>query len=399
MNPRNIQRAGPEFLQSIPVVDTLAESLLPGKHVELPENWLVAVSDIVTSTDAIERGQYKEVNGVAAAVIASVRNAVKPLEVPFAFGGDGASLCVPEDCRGPVAQSLRAARAMALQQFGLELRIGLIPYRRICEIGSRIFLSSLRISDNVHQAIFFGGGLDKAESLLKKDYADKTPLPYESERPVEADFSGIECRWESLPSPHGETVSCLFKSLLNDEAHTTQAYTRIFQILQDIYGDEQTMHPFNNASLQLTLDNRLLNTETGVRSYGKGKGGYRRYRWWLKLQILVGKLIMKRGWHFNNADWSHYRRDLIANSDYRKLDDVLRMVISSTPEQRMQLEKRLETAFAPEELAFGLHVSDAAQVTCLIDSYEGEHFHFIDGQGGGYAAAAKGMKAKMTAKA
>ncbi len=392
MNPRNVQHLGPEFLQTIPVVESLADSLLPGRHVELPANWLVAVSDIKASTEAIDRGLYKEVNGVAAAVIASVRNAVRPHELPFAFGGDGATLCVPEESRRAALAGLQAAQAMAHEQFGLELRIGLLSYARILEAGSRIFLSRLRISDNIHQAIFFGGGLDKAEVLLKSG-CGQTVAPDAGPEPIQgADFSGIECRWESLPSPHGETISCLFKSRIDDEAHTTQTYQRIFKVLREIYGDEQTMHPFNNTSLQLTLSNRLLNTETGVRSYGSGKSGFWRYRIWLKLQILVGKLIMRYGLRFANADWSHYRRDLIANADYRKLDDVLRMVISSTPEQRQRLEQRLKDEFDPDELAYGLHVSDAALVTCLIDSYEGEHFHFIDGKGGGYAAAARHMK-------
>ena len=43
-------------------------------------------------------------------------------------------------------------------------------------------------------------------------------------------------------------------------------------------------------------------------------------------------------------------------------------------------------------LRFGMVTQDAALMTCLVPSFVDDgHFHFIDGAGGGYAAAAQAM--------
>jgi hypothetical protein len=42
-----------------------------------------------------------------------------------------------------------------------------------------------------------------------------------------------------------------------------------------------------------------------------------------------------------------------------------------------------------------MHRSPAALVTCLVRSYDGDHVHFVDGSDGGYALAAKQMKAQL----
>jgi hypothetical protein len=37
-------------------------------------------------------------------------------------------------------------------------------------------------------------------------------------------------------------------------------------------------------------------------------------------------------------------------------------------------------------------------VTCLVFQYEKEHVHFVDGADGGYARAARGLKARANAQ-
>ena len=52
------------------------------------------------------------------------------------------------------------------------------------------------------------------------------------------------------------------------------------------------------------------------------------------------------------------------------------------------------------ELDFGIHVADAALMTCLVfDLAESRHLHFIDGEDGGFAAASIGLKAQIAARA
>jgi hypothetical protein len=42
-----------------------------------------------------------------------------------------------------------------------------------------------------------------------------------------------------------------------------------------------------------------------------------------------------------------------------------------------------------------MYKSRAALVTCLVQSYNGNHMHFVDGSDGGYALAARGLKEQL----
>lgn len=42
-----------------------------------------------------------------------------------------------------------------------------------------------------------------------------------------------------------------------------------------------------------------------------------------------------------------------------------------------------------------MYKSRKALVTCLVQSYNGNHMHFLDGSDGGYALAARGHKQQI----
>jgi hypothetical protein len=87
-----------------------------------------------------------------------------------------------------------------------------------------------------------------------------------------------------------------------------------------------------------------------------------------------------------------YLRQVVENSDFRKYDDGLRMILDCTPALADTLERRLATA---RGIALcGLHRQSAAMMTCFTPSpTRSDHVHFIDGAEGGYAAAATALKA------
>lgn len=74
---------------------------------------------------------------------------------------------------------------------------------------------------------------------------------------------------------------------------------------------------------------------------------------------------------------------------------MLRIVISGTTQQRKQLQDYLDQKYRQQELAYGMHLSDAAMITCMVFKYHREHVHFVDGKGGGYVSASKGLKARL----
>ena len=75
-------------------------------YKDVPDNWLVIITDIANSTIAISEGRYKDVNSLGAAVIAAVRNAIGKEKFPFIFGGDGAILLIPDSHKDEVVEVL-----------------------------------------------------------------------------------------------------------------------------------------------------------------------------------------------------------------------------------------------------------------------------------------------------
>jgi hypothetical protein len=106
--------------------------------VPLRADWDIAVADVAGSTQAIEAGRYKEVNVVTASAIVAVLNALKGVDVPFVFGGDGVILAVPASRRDEVRSALGASRRLARDQFGFDLRVSVIPVERIRASGADI---------------------------------------------------------------------------------------------------------------------------------------------------------------------------------------------------------------------------------------------------------------------
>ena len=52
-----------------------ARALEDTSYKPVPENWLIAIGDVVGSTPAIAAGRYKDVNLAGAATIAAIQNA------------------------------------------------------------------------------------------------------------------------------------------------------------------------------------------------------------------------------------------------------------------------------------------------------------------------------------
>jgi len=106
-------------------------------------------------------------------------------------------------------------------------------------------------------------------------------------------------------------------------------------------------------------------------------------------------VLMALDYETSATDWSLYRSDMARNSDHRKFDDMLRVVISGSAEQRQQLEEFLEYQFQESNLAYGIHITDAAMITCMVFQYHRDHVHFVDGKNGGYVSASKGLKRRF----
>src|SRR5271166_394749 len=85
------------FYDELPVLEDFLDVTDPARFIPVPDGWLIAETDVQGSTEAIRRGKYKDVNVAGAASIISLLNIDRSLGVPFIFGGDGATLCIPPE--------------------------------------------------------------------------------------------------------------------------------------------------------------------------------------------------------------------------------------------------------------------------------------------------------------
>ena len=94
--------------------------------------------------------------------------------------------------------------------------------------------------------------------------------------------------------------------------------------------------------------------------------------------------------------WSRYIDEMVENSDVRKFDGVLRMVMDGSEAQYRELREYLEAQHrGGRNPPYGMHRSREALLTCIVFSYNGNHVHFVDGSDGGYAIAARELKAQL----
>ena len=101
---------------------------------------------------------------------------------------------------------------------------------------------------------------------------------------------------------------------------------------------------------------------------------------------------------FSLGLWGEYKSRIIRTTDTEKFDDMIRMVISTNKNETKELEKYLEEEYQKNNLAYGIHKSDAALMTCLIFERHGKHIHFVDSSNGGYALASKELKKRLIPK-
>ena len=149
--------------------------------------------------------------------------------------------------------------------------------------------------------------------------------------------------------------------------------------------------------MQLTLNPKLLSHEWRVRSRYLTMWSKLGYAAKIAFQNLAGKYLFSRNLDTEAVQWSRYRTELVENTDFRKFDGMLRMVIDSSEAQTAALDAFLNEKYQSRQLVYGMHKSREALVTCLVQSYTGNHLHFVDGSDGGYAMAAKALKQQLAA--
>jgi hypothetical protein len=335
-----------------------------------------------------------------AASIVALLNIAGDAELPFVFGGDGATLLIPPELLAPARTALAGVREMARREFALDLRVGFVPVADVLASGAAILVARLRVDEHYDQAVFSGGGLAAAEHLVKSLESGPRYILAEVEQVDEADLSGLECRWQDIPSRHGETVSLLVMASPGSSAEAASLlYREVIAEIEAAYGSESDYHPLSIARLRANFNPWQLLTETKIRT---PPGPPTRLRYLLAIWGTTIGVALYRIYQQLRGDrpwWDAYREIVFRTTDYKKYDDTLRMIIAGNAERRERLTRYLEERYQQGRLVYGLHVTDRALMTCLVFERMGRQVHFVDGADGGYALAAKAMKERLKALA
>jgi hypothetical protein len=375
------------FFTAIPAFTHFNEVALAAHYRPLPADWIVGVADVVDSTGAIGRGQYKAVNMVGASIISAVINRLGHREFPFVFGGDGAGFAVPGRFENSIRDVAAAVQTWAKEEMGLTLRAAVVPLRDIRRAGHDVMVARFAVAPELAYAMFSGGGINWAETEMKAGRYLVEP----SAAGTRPDLSGLSCRWEPINSERGEIVSLL---VLPQPTAAPDAFAKLIGSITRYLDDpERIASPVHPRRLRFGWPPKGLGLE--ARAAREKLSFITRYAG-LALFTLFGWFLFRFNVKVFGFDPKLYRADTTRNSDFRKFDDGLKLTLDFNSEAIEQLNGILEEARRKGIAYYGIHRQEQALMTCLVPSVlMRDHLHFIDGAGGGYAKAAENLKRQV----
>lgn len=383
-----------DFYKNLPVFTDFSGFVDFDAYVDVPDDWVVMICDVIGSTKAIRAGRYKDVNMVGAASITAILNACGKTQVPFVFGGDGGTAIIPPDLQSATARALCALKAKSGEIFGLELRVGAIPVRDLRDKGYNLRIRKYELSKGNYLAMFSGEAMERADALLKDDCADNPYLLQPDNDTGDPDLEGLSCRWEPLQATSGQMLTLMVRPTQSEGESQIQAQKDILCGLEKCLGSSSlAAAPVSKNALRfrwpprgLLVEARALGAKTGYLS-ALGKAVF---------TSLVQGFCEITGKKIGGYDGKSYRSELKTNTDFRKFDGILRLVLDVDSRQLADIKDYLEKEYSNGHLVYGLHVADTALMTCLVFNLEqSEHVHFIDGSDGGFALAAVGFKEQL----
>ena len=382
---------------SLPSFDNFVHLCDDKHYTELPLDWHVIVADVAGSTAAIEAGRYRDVNTVGAMTIAVVRNALQLpgiADLPYCFGGDGASIIVQPHQLEPALSALLALQRLVALNYQFHLRIGSVEIAELIQDGGvTVQVARYEICSGLCIALFRGGGLALADAWIKQGgEAPQNPVSLT----VTPNLDGLSCRWQKIPNRHGCVLAVLV--MCNPDCATTKAqekaiYEDVLECFQSILDPESMTTDANPVNPELAIyktAKEMLDDEHRMHESKWTMAWINRFVEILLCHVLFYWRILQHV----IIDAPAYMQGMRSHADHCKFDDMLRMVLDCTPQQATEIEDSLRVRYDHgRQVFYGTQRSKHTLMTCLLeDTNQGKHIHFVDGDLGGYALAAKQLK-------
>ncbi len=353
----------------------------------VPADWHVVVADIEGSSDLVLNGNHHTVNHIATASIVAVLNIIyaEGLEVPFFFGGDGATFILPGSIMQKCMAALRQLQLQVKGQHQYQLKTGSLPVSEITAAGHHIKIARVQTTALHDIPVVLGDGLQFAESKIKHDNVE-TQAYLETEAALNLD--GMQCRWDRIETPLEQQEILSLIVMANNAAQQGKVYADVIRVIDEICGELKLRMPVSLPKL------RILASTSKIKQVMKTRLAsskfYRIMGEWFTLQLVKLFLLTSGG--------RKYLTRLIDLVDSLVLDGKINTVLTCTSAQRKQLEKRLGKMEEDGQIIYAIHISKASVMSCYIRDIKDNHIHFIDGEDGGFTRAAMIFKNKLKRK-
>ncbi|MGE5517958.1 MAG: DUF3095 family protein [Bacteroidota bacterium] len=370
--------------------DFAGQAFDPARYARLPDDWSVAVADVVASTQLAAQGRDRDVNFIAGAVVAAMAATCGDADCPAAcqFGGDGAVAAVPPEHLEAARTALAALAHWSAAEMDIPLRVGLVPVADLHRVGHQVLAALHDFGNGNVFGQFLGDGVPMAEHWVKSDARWRLA-------PAAGDLPGLEglsCRWRPVPPRRGG-VLCLIIDPTRPGPEGLAALSRLQGEIEAIV-PTQAAAPLGDGS-HLTPgglpDARLIDIEARTEPPSR--------RLARRLRAVAGSLILglvhALGGRLAGVDTDLYRRHLAERTDYRKQAGGPRLVLDVSTDEADRIEALLAAAEARGDIRFGTARAAATTLTCMVGDFAADrHVHFVDGDGLGFWRASVVLKSK-----
>src|SRR5260370_6132740 len=317
------------FYGGILVFRGLGSVMDPALYSPLPDDWSIGVADIVESTKAIAAQRYKAVNMAGASVIAAVTNALDGREFPFVFGGDGASFAVSPGDLERAREALAAPATWVKESLALVMRVALVPVAAVRANGLDFRVARFGPSPNLSYGMVSGGGLGWADAAMKRgEFAIAPASPG-----TEPDLTGLSCGFEEIPSVRGLILSVL---VVPARGADPRAFRKLIEdVIALVERSPDAGRPVPPGGPPLRWPPAGADFEARA---ARG-GSLLKRRAAVLTFALFAYLIMRFGLSVGGFVPETYVRPAVEDSDFRKYDDGLRMILDCTPELEVALTR------------------------------------------------------------
>jgi len=354
---------------------------------DVPITWHVVVVDILNSTQAVNEGKHHQVNLTATGAIISVLNTIRKekqnIEIPYFFGGDGATFILPTMLLDKIIVVLKNYSIHIKRNTNLILRVGHISVEDLTNQQSGLKIFKHQLTEQLAIPIVIGNGLKRAEEIIKNTFLENDVANFKVDL---LNLEGMQCRWQQInPIQTKKKVICLLIDAIN-ETNQRDIYRAILTQMDILFGIFESRQPIKSKSLKLNFSISKIWQEMKISLANKNLI-YLIKNW---LATLVGKFYLNL-----SPDGKQYLKQIGQLSHTFMLDGMINTIFTAEQNKIDLFIDYLNQLENDKKIIYGIHVTHASIMSCYVLDKKTKHAHFVDGTEGGYTSAAKMLKLKL----